>query len=169
MSDEYGRSALHYVCIDRPNGKRASAATELIEGGEDVNGRDENGWSPLHFAAQQGDVGVAEILIEAGADIDSKDANGNTPLWFAAMNSHHSAQVVNRLLTHGADPSQKNRRGVSLLEISPELFSGTIGQPNRVRLFAHWRVADIAPLMWSLVRPRGTREREEYDGFGFAR
>jgi ankyrin repeat protein len=121
-TDEYARSPLHYVCIDLPKEERVIATNKMIDGGEDINAQDKNGWSPLHFAAQEGDTEIAEILINAGADINLKDTNGNTPLWVATMNSHYGTEVINLLLTHGADSSQKNNHGISPVEISPELF-----------------------------------------------
>ncbi len=120
--DYYKRTALHYVCIDIPKANRATTANELLKSGEDINAQDKGGWTPLHFAAQEGDLEVAEILVNAGANITLKDLNGNTPLWVATMNSYHSAQVINLLLESGADPTQPNDHGVSPVEIAPEHF-----------------------------------------------
>jgi len=120
--DEYNRSSLHYVCVDLPIEERASVISELILNGDEVNAQDVNGWSPLHFAAQEGDLEVAKILLNAGATIDLKDSNGNSPLWVAAMNSHQSEKVITLLLNNDADPKQKNDHGISPYEIAPEVF-----------------------------------------------
>ncbi len=120
--DYYKRSALHYVCIDIPKENRVAATNKLLKNGEDINAQDNGGWSPLHFAAQEGDFEIAEILINSGANINLKDINGNTPLWVATMNSYHGGKVIHLLLEKGADPTQPNAHGVSPIEISPEYF-----------------------------------------------
>ena len=120
--DEYLRSPLHYVCIDHPREQWLSIARKLIASGEDINRQDKHGWSPLHFAAQEGAPEIASLLIEAGANIEPVDENGNTPLWVAAMHSHHGSEVANILLANGADPDKENKHGISPREISPELF-----------------------------------------------
>lgn len=124
--DEYKRSKLHYLCIDYPEGERLRILKELVESGEDVNLKDKNGWSPLHFAAQEGDSIIAKELINFGANIAATECNGNTPLWVATMNSNSSKKVIQVLLKAGADPSIENNHGVSPQEISPELFENGI-------------------------------------------
>jgi len=42
------------------------------------------GWTPLHSAAEQGNLAAAERLIEAGADIDAKTEDGDTPQTLAS-------------------------------------------------------------------------------------
>eukprot|EP00438_Fugacium_kawagutii_P029148 Skav225253 [mRNA] locus=scaffold988:92587:99856:- [translate_table: standard] len=39
------------------------------------------GDTPLHWAARDGHVAVAQLLVEAGAPLDSKDKNGRGPRW----------------------------------------------------------------------------------------
>jgi ankyrin repeat protein len=61
-------------------------AEYLIANGADVNAKNKNGKTPLHWAAVHdlGDeadyTGVAECLIEHGADVNAKDEVGRTPL-----------------------------------------------------------------------------------------
>ena len=124
--DEYKRSKLHYLCIDYPEGDRVRILKEIVESGEDVNLKDKNGWSPLHFAAQEGDSIIAKELIDLGADIAAAECNGNTPLWVATMNSNSSNKLIHVLLEAGADPDKENNHGVSPMEISPELFKNGI-------------------------------------------
>ena len=123
MIDEYQRSSLHYVCIDVSVDERTEATNKLLFAGEDVNAQDKKGWTPLHFAAQEEDVDVAQILIRAGADIELTDINGNTPLWVATMNAQEVTRLITVLLEHGADPNKENNHGVSPMDISPEFFS----------------------------------------------
>ena len=46
----------------------------------DVNARDDNGWNPLHLAAENGHKEIAELLIDKGANVNAKAINGGTPL-----------------------------------------------------------------------------------------
>jgi predicted acylesterase/phospholipase RssA/ankyrin repeat protein len=47
--------------------------------------------TPLHLAAQTGDVRMIEFLFKKGAKLDSKDKDGNTALHLAAKNVHPEA------------------------------------------------------------------------------
>ena len=51
----------------------------LIGRGADPNMADITGQTPLHCAAQKGQIKVAELLIESGADMDKADNRGMTP------------------------------------------------------------------------------------------
>ncbi|XP_027365951.1 serine/threonine-protein phosphatase 6 regulatory ankyrin repeat subunit B-like [Abrus precatorius] len=69
-----------------------------------VNGRDQNGWTPLHWAAFKGRIKSVKVLLEHGAVVDSADDAGYTPLHCAAEAGH--LQVALFLISHGA--SQAN-------------------------------------------------------------
>jgi uncharacterized protein len=71
-TDRAGRSELHYAVVDRNIGR----VKELIRQGVDLNVADRDGWTPLHFAAQNYDNVIARLLLDSGATIDPRDANG---------------------------------------------------------------------------------------------
>ena len=50
----------------------------------DVNWKDQNGKTLLHYAAWKGHKEIAELLIANGADVNAKDDKGVTPLHVAA-------------------------------------------------------------------------------------
>ena len=54
------------------------AVKQYLAAGADVNAKDKEGWTPLHFASDR--KNVAEFLIKKGADVNAKDAYGFTPL-----------------------------------------------------------------------------------------
>jgi ankyrin repeat protein len=68
--------------------------------GVDVNTRDSEGVTPLHWAAYFNSEGVAELLITYGADVNAKMNNGGTPLQLAALFAHKD--VADLLRQHGA-------------------------------------------------------------------
>ncbi|QJR34530.1 ankyrin repeat domain-containing protein [Gemmatimonas groenlandica] len=74
----------------------------LIKQGLDVNAAQADGMTALHWAAQRGDAGGAQMLMYAGARVDAVTRNGNyTPLHLAARNGR--AAAVKALLAAGAD------------------------------------------------------------------
>ena len=104
-----GRSELHDAVIDHRRGRIA----ELVADGADVNRKDNSGWTPLHFAAQQQVVGIARMLIKSGAEVDSQDESGNTPLWRAVSDYRGDGRLIVLLRQKAADASLQNEMGVS--------------------------------------------------------
>ncbi|XP_012683118.1 receptor-interacting serine/threonine-protein kinase 4 [Clupea harengus] len=66
-----------------------------------VNAKDEDQYTPLHFAAQNGDEVLTRLLLERGASINEADAQGRTPAQIACH--HGQEQVVRVLLSRGVD------------------------------------------------------------------
>ena len=60
-----------------------------------------NNSSPLHSAAENGDLYVMKKLLEDGADINCTDPRKWTPLHYASVNGH--LDIVRSLIQHGAD------------------------------------------------------------------
>jgi ankyrin repeat protein len=109
--DRAGRSPLFYAALE---GRAADVAAYLQEHGDEVNSADKDGFTPLHFAAQQQHADVAALLIEAGADLNARNKFGNTPLSGALFNVRdRDGEVIHVLLDAGADPDVENNYGVS--------------------------------------------------------
>ena len=69
----------------------------LQKEGVDVDCKDEDGRTPLSWAAAEGQLEVVKLLLEKeGADVDCKDKYGRTPLWWAAVRGQ--LEVVKLLL-----------------------------------------------------------------------
>ena len=67
----------------------------------DVNVRQNDGATALHWAAHWDDLETAELLIRAGADVNAANDYGVTPLSLACTNG--SAVMVSQLVRVGAD------------------------------------------------------------------
>ncbi|MBN1385073.1 MAG: ankyrin repeat domain-containing protein [Elusimicrobia bacterium] len=82
---------------------------ELIEAGADVNIRDSDGKSLLHWAAYWDVVEVAELLVGKGADVNILDKSNSPPLMSAAIKD--SFRVAKLLIEKGAklDIKSKNK------------------------------------------------------------
>ena len=72
----------------------------LIEGGADVNAKDKDDSTSLHWAAAWGHTGIVALLIAHGADVNAKNKGGEMPLHRATNNGY--LEIVNLLNRHGA-------------------------------------------------------------------
>ncbi|XP_034690221.1 ankyrin repeat domain-containing protein 65-like [Vitis riparia] len=79
--------------------------------GATVNGRDQNGWTPLHRAAFKGRLESVKLLLSHGAQVDLVDDAGYTPLHCAVETGH--VQVALCLIAHGARATVKSLKGVA--------------------------------------------------------
>ena len=95
--------------VDAARGRDASEVRELLDAGADVNARQPDGATALHWAAHWDDAELASLLLHAGADVDADGAYGVTPLSLAAANA--SASLVELLLDAGADPNAARDSG----------------------------------------------------------
>jgi ankyrin repeat protein len=123
--DNEGNTPLHFA-VKRIN--RETFATRdyegiirlLIEKKADVHIVNIGGATPLHTAtAFRADPSAIEMLIQAGADVNLKAAasyGGWTPLHGAA--ARNGAGIITVLLKHGADPTAKDARGLTPLQVA---------------------------------------------------
>lgn len=68
-------------------GEHANAQA-LIERGADVNQHDEQGWTPLNFAAGRGDLPMARLLVDKGAHPFNVGRDNRTPYTIALAAGH---------------------------------------------------------------------------------
>jgi cytohesin len=85
----------------------------LVGLGADVNACDDNGSTPLHFAAFAGRLATAKFLISQGADASAVTIYGQTPL-YKAVDSMHTVlgqRLAELLFEHGADANAGDKFG----------------------------------------------------------
>src|SRR5262249_39093887 len=70
-----------------PHISHANAATPLLNN-TDLSAKDENEFTPLHFAAQSGYTDMVKMLLEQGADVHAIGKDRFTPLHSAAQDGH---------------------------------------------------------------------------------
>jgi ankyrin len=75
----------------------------LVQGGIDVNVREADGTTALHWASYRDELASAQLLIRAGANVNAANDLGATPIWTASVNG--SATMVQLLLEAGANPN----------------------------------------------------------------
>ena len=150
-----GETPLHWAA---GAGYRQTAKA-LLDAGADLHARDNKGRTPLHWAVQPGvhrrcaPTPVARLLIERGAVVDilaasvlgdrarmdallgidpdlvhTRDHSGATSLCLAAWHGH--TDVVEVLLAHGADVSEKDQDGRTALSVRYDVedYSRNIAQ-----------------------------------------
>lgn len=67
------------------------------------------GFTPLHFAAREGELAAAELLLAAGAEVNAVAADGKHPLSLAIYNGHYDLAAA--LVDHGADSNLADAEG----------------------------------------------------------
>ena len=68
-------------------------AQVLLDRGADVNVTQAGGWTPLHEAANHGNIELVRLLIHHGADKAARSDDGRSPLHMAQQ-GHHDAVVA---------------------------------------------------------------------------
>uniref|UniRef100_A0A3B5A7V4 Ankyrin repeat domain 44 n=1 Tax=Stegastes partitus TaxID=144197 RepID=A0A3B5A7V4_9TELE len=157
-TDQWGRSALHYAAasdLDRrkpENPERTHARNVvvmllvvtsnlccrcldfLLQSGATASLKDQQGYSPVHYAAAyghrhclelvslsvtgsklrlcvqayHGHAQALEVLLQGRAEVDQRDEAGRTPLALAALRGHRDC--VHTLLSQGASPRCTDRQ-----------------------------------------------------------
>ena len=140
QADVHERSNIYPQVVSSAGNADPRGVFEVMQGG----------YTPLLFAARQGDVESARLLLAAGADVDDAAASGTSALVVAAHSGHgalaaflleagadpgaadagyaalHAAvlrgevDLVRALLAHGADPDAALERGTPARRVSAD-------------------------------------------------
>ena len=127
--------------------------------------KDDNGETPLHWAAGNGHTEVAALLLASHAEVNAKDNGGDTPLHEASGKGF--SDTVRLLLTNHADVNLKDNHGYTPLhyaalghqmEAAGLLLANHAevnAKDNKGRTPLHWAVAKGYQDVAELLRERG--------------
>ncbi|SDS72935.1 ankyrin repeat domain-containing protein [Bradyrhizobium canariense] len=131
MPDDTGKPPAVYAAASG----RLDIVKQLLAGNTDINARYANDLTLLMWASGPDEgipeaqaIEVVSYLLDSGARTDDRDARGRTPLMIAAEGGH--AEIANLLLSHGADPSLKDKAGKRAADL-------TVLSSLRERLMPH--------------------------------
>ncbi|XP_049582903.1 ankyrin repeat and protein kinase domain-containing protein 1 [Syngnathus scovelli] len=102
----------------------------LLEHGADPNQGDDDQWTGVHFAAQNGDDKAVRQLLDRKATADPREKSGWTPLHLACQNGHET--VVRLLLTRLSVKAIGEREDVE--NRTPLHLAATYGHINITKL-----------------------------------
>jgi ankyrin repeat protein len=139
-----GQTALMWAVAN----KSPALVQLLLDRGADVHARSKGGFTPLLFAAQQGDVESGRILLQTGADVNERgEKDRKTALIVATASGNRD--ISGLLLDKGADPNLADEGGFTALHYAASDKNGA----DLVRaLFMHG----------AHPNPRTTKDSREY-------
>jgi FOG: Ankyrin repeat len=133
------------------NGQKGVVETFVKKGGINYNKRDENGNTPLYYAAQKGARDIVKLLIENGADATIANNQSITPLH--AVSKTGNKEIITILTENGADVNATDKEGKTPLiyavsagksEISRQLL--TLARTKQLRI-------TTITTLWIMPRP----------------
>jgi cytohesin len=110
LRDSRGNTALHYAA----GNKRILEL--LLASKPNVNVTNQDGDTPLHWAACAADIEPATLLLAAGANVNAVNAKGQTPLHLVSWKQNEA--MAQLLLTHKADPNLRDKEGKTPLDVA---------------------------------------------------
>ncbi|KAI9842619.1 MAG: palmitoyltransferase akr1 [Thelocarpon superellum] len=104
-------------------GEVAAMKALFDKGKFDVHHKDDEGITPLHWAAINNQYAMCQYLLDAGADVNAIGGESKaTPVMWAAQRCHY--YVVHLLLQRGADPLASDCQGYNVLHLAT--FDGNV-------------------------------------------
>lgn len=139
-----GKSLLHLVAFN----SKLSVVHYVLGLGFDINDRDKNDWTPLHYAAKfNPNVEVLKFFIGLGANIKAVSTDGLTLLHVVATNS--SVSVVNYILSFDFDINGIDVLGWTPLQYAVRYNQNTDAIKLLLEVGADAEV--VSPEGWNLV------------------
>ncbi|XP_028322936.1 receptor-interacting serine/threonine-protein kinase 4 [Gouania willdenowi] len=133
LSNARGSTPLHLATE-----KHLKPLAELLLGrrSTSVNAKDEDQYTALHWAAQNGDEAIARLLLDRGAAINETDGQGRTPAHVACQ--HGQENVIRVLLSRGAEVKIRGKENWTALH-----FAAWQGHLGIVKLLIKQASADV--------------------------
>ncbi|KAK5859237.1 hypothetical protein PBY51_003318 [Eleginops maclovinus] len=118
--------------------KHLKPLAELLLGrrSTNINAKDEDQYTALHWAAQIGDEAITRLLLDRGAAINETDGQGRTPAHVACQ--HGQENVIRVLLSRGVDVRIRGKDNWTALH-----FASWQGHLGIVKLLVKQAGADV--------------------------
>ena len=126
-----GRTPFHELAraVNWIGSDHLAVAKLLLEKNADLDARDEDHETPLHFASKYGRLDVVLVLIDHGAIIDAENNWGQTPLHLSSEIIHYSGHrsarlqdIVRLLLDRGANANARDKDCATPLHLATSRF-----------------------------------------------
>ncbi|QQR49178.1 ankyrin repeat domain-containing protein [bacterium] len=109
----------------------------------DINIKDSDGFTPLHFAAARGHLACVTVLLNAHANVNTQSDTGETPLHFAAR--YNRLECVTLLLSH----SNINELAINENGLTPLHHAAAQGHINCVKALVAKNIDTINVGEWT--------------------
>ncbi len=144
--------------LDAVRSDDRAAVERLLKAGADPNEREQDGATPLSWAATRANTTIASLLLKAGANPNLTNELGLSPLAIAIANG--AVDLAGRLLESGADPNVARENGET-----PLMTAARMGRVDVMKLLLA-RGANVnardkkfgqTALMWAAGQPAAVR------------
>ncbi|KAF7205237.1 receptor-interacting serine/threonine-protein kinase 4 [Nothobranchius furzeri] len=133
LANDRGSTPLHLATEKH---QKSLAELLLNRRSVSINAKDEDQYTALHWAAQNGDEAMTRMLLDRGAAINETDGQGRTPAHVACQ--HGQENVIRVLLSRGADVQIKGKNNWTPLH-----FAAWQGHLSIVKLLVKQAGSDI--------------------------
>ena len=134
--NDQGQSPLHLLArlgTSQGEDDGSDIVKLLLERGANVDEKDNNNATPLHFACYKKKLNIVRVLLDHGAKVDAESNRGETPLQLAlSQRGGHEAEdgigVAKLLLEYGAEAYGRNTYYISASDLACCFGNEKIGQ-----------------------------------------
>jgi ankyrin repeat protein len=139
--------------VEAAKKRDGQAVRALLKQRADVNARQGDGSTALHWGVYWDEPEIVAVLLGVGADVNAANDYGATPLWLACNNG--SARLVEMLLEAGANPNAALSSGET-----PLMTASRVGSTAAVKALlargadanAKERLRGQTALMWAVAQ-----------------
>lgn len=123
--DDFNRTALMNAALYN----KTDLISWLISQHANLNLQDKNGYTALHFSAQEAHINCTKLLLDNDADPNIGDHNNNTAAWVAIMNwmGGKNFDTLKELIKNKANLTIKNKSNRAAIDLIPNAIKEKLG------------------------------------------